>query len=116
MARRNPDRLLLVRDHQAQWLPITAATAEAVTAGSVTLPRDELREFVLRDGGRLFLAAADLPALAEAERIRGLERSAVLRAVFGDGGGERPASSSALSWVQMLMTGLVLILVMSHHG
>jgi hypothetical protein len=108
--------MLLVRDHQAQWLPVTAATAETVTAGPVTLPRDSLREFMLRDGGRLFLAQADLPALAEAERIRGLERSAVLRAVFGEGSGDRPATGSGLTWVQLLVGVFTLILVMSRHG
>lgn len=110
------DRLLLLRDGQAQLLPVDSTTAAAVGAGSLSLPRDSLVEFVFRDGGRLFLGQADLPALVEAERVRALEESAVLRAVMG-GPEERPVPSTTIwTWMQLGLTAFVLIKVMGHHG
>jgi|GEM_PF-5683348 len=110
------DRVLLIRDHQAQFVDVDEATSAAIKAGSLLLPRDQLREVVLRAGGRLFLAAVDLPAMVEAERLRGLEESAVLRAVFA--GAEPPAAKrrDIVDWATLLMLVIVLFRVLGKHG
>ena len=111
MARPAGDQLLLLRGQTATYLPVRAATAQALDVGSMTLPREDVAEYLLRDGGRIFVARADLPALVEAERVRALEHNAVLRAVFA-GGPERGAGPGMLGWVQIAMLAFILIRVL----
>lgn len=116
MAKRSADRLLLVRDGQAQFLPVSEASADRVAAGTMSLPREDVRELILRDGGRLFVAQADLPALVQAERVRSLERSSVLRAVFGDQPTAAPAQGGMMQWVLVIMSAIILLKVLTGHG
>jgi hypothetical protein len=76
------DTLLLVTGSVVEFLDVSSLTAEAVSTSRVELPRSNLLELVRPEGGRVFLAAADLPARIQAEDVARLRRSAILGSLF----------------------------------
>lgn len=97
------DTLLVVTGSVLESYSVNQATAETVEAGSMILPREGLAELVRPNGGRVWIAQADLPARIEAEEIRRLRRNAIMRSLFSNEGGPDLARTPWQVW------GIVLV-------
>lgn len=82
------DQFLLISGSVAEFLPVLEVTPEYVRVREGDYPRPKLAEYVT-DGGRLWIAVADLPARVEAAEVRRLRDSAILGALFGGGDARR---------------------------
>jgi hypothetical protein len=104
------DAALVVTGHLVDQVPVTSLTAEYISTPLGDYPRDETRELVRSNGGRLFLVNASLPARIEADQVRGLRRNALLNGLFHTAPSGPDANRIPLPfWI--LVGGLVLALM-----
>jgi hypothetical protein len=106
------DTLLLITGAVAELLPVILITAEFVSAGGADYPREGLHEFIQPQGGRVFVAHADLPARIEAEEVTKIRRSAFMGALYGDYGPDAnriPLPFWVLLGVLVLFVGIAAI-------
>ncbi|BDG60278.1 hypothetical protein [Caldinitratiruptor microaerophilus] len=104
------DIALVVTDDVGQLEPVERADADTIALPSGTYPRQDVRRVVLSDGRSLYLIHADLPARAEAARIRQLEEAAFLRALFRPSRPVGPGGVPLPYWLLMfaLVVGMVI--------
>lgn len=105
------DRLLLLAGSTAEMWPIMEVTEEFVNTGRQSWPRRDLALYHLPEGGRLYVVAATLPAIIEAERVRALQEDAALRAVFAPSAGEGPGQP----WMLYILVALSIVGLIFKH-
>jgi len=94
--REQGDLALVVTEGFGELLAVERADAASVATARDTWPAEDCRRIPLVDGRTLYLIHADLPARADAQRIRELERNAFLGSLFRDVG--RQAGPGGVPW------------------
>lgn len=79
------DIAILISDREIRQLEVHAETEEAISAGSLTLPRADAEVRYYPSGGRAFIYGVTPSYLSESENIANLEKNTVLRNLFDYG-------------------------------
>lgn len=79
------DVVILISEQEIRQLEVEGETEEAISAGSLTLPRADAEVKYFPSGGRAFIYGFEGNYLAESENIANLEKNTVLRNLFDYG-------------------------------
>lgn len=79
------DVIILISDREIRQMDVELETEEAVSAGSLTLPRADAEVRYFPGGGRAFVYGFTANYLTESENIANLEKNTVLRNLFDYG-------------------------------